>query len=110
VAVSGDARGSSLRLWVAPGARRDGVLGLHGDAVKVAVRAPPEKGRANEAVLDLLAERLGVLRAQLTLERGTASRDKTVRIAGLDAAEVRRRLGLDETVSASSGARSRRDA
>lgn len=120
VAVSGDPRGSTLRLRVAPGARRDEVVGLHGDALKVAVRAPPERGRANDAVLDLIADRLGVSRAQVSLERGAASRDKTVRILGLDPAEVRRRLGTGEavggtsgagsTVSASSGARSRRGA
>jgi uncharacterized protein len=110
VAVSGDARGATLRLRVAPGARRDEVLGLHGDALKVAVRAPPERGRANEAVIDLLAKRLGVPRARLSLERGAASRDKTVRIEGLDPAEVRRLLCLEEAVSASSGAKSRRGA
>jgi uncharacterized protein len=110
VAVSSDERGALLRLRVSPGARRDEVVGFHGDALKVAVRAPPDRGRANDAVLDLLATHLGVPRTRISLERGAASRDKTVRIAGLDAAELRRRLGADDAVSASSGARSRRGA
>ena len=65
---------------------------MHGTALKVAVRAVAEKGRANEAVLRLLADALGVPVLQVDLVAGTASRDKVVVVRGLDAAELRARL------------------
>jgi hypothetical protein len=89
-----DAPGTRLRLRVAPGAARPGVVGRHGDAWKVRVAAPPERGRANEAVLDLLAGTLGVARDRVTLVSGGASRDKIVELAGLLPDEVDRRLAL----------------
>lgn len=85
--------GVRLRLRVAPGARRDGLVGVHGDALKLAVRAAPEKGRATEAVLRLLAEALDLPAQQVALVAGGASRDKIVSIRGLSPADVRARLG-----------------
>ena len=61
-----------------PGARKDAVLGVHGGALKVSVTAPPERGKANEAVLALLAEILGVPASSLVLTSGAASRDKAI--------------------------------
>jgi uncharacterized protein YggU (UPF0235/DUF167 family) len=77
---------------VAPGAVRPGVVGRHGDAWKVRVAAAPERGKANEAVLQLLAETLAVPRASLTLVSGGGSRDKIVELAGLEPDEIERRL------------------
>jgi uncharacterized protein YggU (UPF0235/DUF167 family) len=77
---------------VAPGAARPGVVGRHGDAWKVRVAAAPERGRANEAVLELLAEALAVPRASVTLVSGSASRDKIVELSGIPPDEVERRL------------------
>ena len=73
-----------LRLRVSPGAKRSAVVGPHGDAWKVRVAAPPEDGRANDAVLELLARTLDVPRAQLELVSGHASRDKIVVRDGLE--------------------------
>lgn len=84
--------GIRLRLRVAPGARRDGVVGVHGGALKLAVRAVAEKGRANDAVLRLLAELLAVAVADVVLVAGGASRDKVVLLRGLDEGEARARL------------------
>ena len=82
-----------LRLRVAPGAARSGIVGRHGDAWKLRVRGAPERGRANADVLSLLAETLGVPERSLTLVSGHASRDKIVELRGLDAGAAERRLG-----------------
>ncbi len=82
-----------LAVRVHPGARRAGLAGWREDgALKLAVAAPPEGGRANEAVVELIADTLGVARRQVTVARGGSSRSKTVEIEGLDEAEVRRRV------------------
>lgn len=81
-----------LRLRVAPGARRAAVLGRHGDAWKVRVCAVPERGRANEEVLDLLARSLHVPRPDVRVVSGATSRDKVVELAGLTLDEAERRL------------------
>lgn len=81
-----------LRLRVSPGAARTEIVGRQGEAWKVRVSAPPERGRANAAILSLLAETLGVPRSGLTIVAGHGSRDKVVELAGLDAREAVRRL------------------
>jgi uncharacterized protein (TIGR00251 family) len=89
-----------LRLRVAPGASRPGVVGRHGDAWKIRVRAAPERGRANDAVLELLAQTLAVPRANVTLVSGGGSRNKIVELAGIEPDEIERRLaraGMEET-------------
>ena len=82
-----------LKLHVTPGAREEDIVGWQGDSLRVRVRARPEKGRANEAVLQLLAVRLNLARSRLALVRGGASRDKLVEVEGLSADELRARLG-----------------
>jgi uncharacterized protein len=81
-----------LRLTVAPGAARPCVVGRHGDGWKLRVAAAPERGRANEAVLALLAETLAVPRRDVTLVSGAASRNKIVELTGLGPDEIERRL------------------
>ena len=81
-----------LRLRVAPGAAKAAVVGRHGEGWKVRVAAAPERGKANEAVLELLAEALAVPRANVTLVSGGASRDKIVELAGIAPDEIERRL------------------
>jgi len=84
-----------LRLRVSPGARSTAIVGRHGDGWKVRVTSPPEDGKANDAVLRLLAERLDIPSGRVTLVSGPASRDKIVALAGIDTAEAERRLGRD---------------
>jgi uncharacterized protein len=89
-----------LLLRVAPGAARAAVVGRHGEGWKVRVAAAPERGRANEAVLELLAETLALPRASVSLVSGSSSRDKIVELAGLAPDEIDRRLasaGGEET-------------
>jgi uncharacterized protein len=81
-----------LQLRVAPGASRPGVVGRHGDAWKVRVAAAPERGKANDAVLDLLAQTLSLPRSSVTLVSGAGSRDKIVELAGIEPDEIERRL------------------
>jgi uncharacterized protein (TIGR00251 family) len=81
-----------LRLKVSPGSARGEIVGRHGEAWRVRVTAGPERGRANEALLRLLASALRVPAAKLSLVSGHASRDKVVELRGLSAAEAVRRL------------------
>ncbi|MCC6572919.1 MAG: DUF167 domain-containing protein [Planctomycetes bacterium] len=69
-----------LRLRVAPKARRDAITGVHGGALKVAVTEPPDKGKANEAVLRLIAKTLHLPPACIEVLAGHTSRDKQVSI------------------------------
>jgi len=88
-----------LRLRVVPGARRSEIVGRHGEAWKVRVNAPPERGAANDAVLELLADALGVSAGDVRLVSGHGSRDKMVELTGLEAGEAEARLaanGKDE--------------
>jgi uncharacterized protein (TIGR00251 family) len=82
-----------LRIRAVPGAARERIVGEHGDALKVAVHAAPERGKANASVLAVLAAALGLPSRQLALLQGTKSRDKVVRVQGLTLAEVCARLG-----------------
>lgn len=83
---------SRLPVRVTPGARRDEITGFAGGVLRVRVIAPPERGRANEAVIFLLAKALGIPKSNITLLRGVASRDKLLGIEGLTDREVRARL------------------
>ena len=81
-----------LRLRVAPGARRAGIVGRHGEAWKVRVAEPPDGGRANAAVVRLLADTLELPRDSVTVVSGHGSRDKVVELDGLDPDRVAERL------------------
>jgi len=70
------------------------VAGYHGGVLVVRVAAPPERGRANRALLEFLAEGLGVTKSALELVSGEAARDKIVRVRGLDREELERRLAV----------------
>jgi uncharacterized protein (TIGR00251 family) len=89
--VSGD-DAIVLRLHVQPGAGRTAVVGVHGDALKVRVAAAPEGGRANAAVLNLVATTIGVKEDAVELTSGQSSRSKRVKVSGVDVDEVRRLL------------------
>jgi uncharacterized protein len=77
-----------ISVRVSPGARRTEVVGRYGGGWKVRVAARPERGRANEALAEHLAELLGVPRRAVRVAAGAASRDKVVEIDGRSAAEV----------------------
>ena len=82
-----------LALRVQPGARRTALVArLASGEWKVAVSAPPADGRANDAVVELLSDLLGVRRSQVTLVRGAAARSKVVEVEGLSAEAADQRL------------------
>ena len=86
--------GIELPLKVVPGASRTRVAGVLGTALKVAVAAPPEGGKANAAVIRLLAEVLGVSKSDIEIVSGHGQPLKRVAVRGLTAAEARTRLGV----------------
>jgi uncharacterized protein (TIGR00251 family) len=77
---------------VQPRARKNAITGMVGDALKLALTAPPVDGRANEACIEFFANLLAVPRSSVTIASGETSRNKVIRVAGLSADEVRRRL------------------
>ena len=84
-----------VHLKVVPGASREGLAGRYGDRLKLRVTAPPESGKANKAVLALLARALALPKGQLALVRGAGMPLKTVAVRGLDVGEVESRLCSD---------------
>jgi uncharacterized protein len=90
--LTADAAGVRFRVRAVPGARREGLVGRYGDALRVAVRPVAEDGRANRALIEELAALFAVPRAAVQIVSGAGARDKLVAIAGLSAAEARARL------------------
>lgn len=84
-----------LSLKVVPGSSRDEIVGWLGDSLKVKVKAPPEKGRANEAVVALLAERLGVDASTIRVVSGHGSPAKIVAIDGMEDATIQHAFPRD---------------
>jgi len=86
--------GISFAVKVQPRAKRDGITGELEDALKLSLRAPALEGRANQACIEFFANLLEVPRSSVTIASGQTSRRKVIRIAGLSADEVRKRLGI----------------
>jgi uncharacterized protein (TIGR00251 family) len=88
------AEGVRLRLRIQPRASRSEVMGLHGHAIRIRLAAPPVDGLANDELVRFLADRLGVPGRAVEITAGHAGRQKTVTVAGVDAAAAGRALGL----------------
>ena len=86
------AKAALVFVKVVPGSRRDEVVGPYGERLKVKVAAPAEDGRANRAVCRLIAEKVGVAEREVTVIVGQTHPEKTLRIAGRTAAELRAAL------------------
>ncbi len=89
--------GSIVTVRIHPGARRTAVAGIHNGALKISLTTPPVDGRANEALIGMLAAALGLPKARLDLLTGVSGRTKTLRVTGKSAAEVQ--AALDPTRS-----------
>jgi uncharacterized protein (TIGR00251 family) len=83
---------ATLRFHVVPNAKENKVMGQHGAAIKIKVRAPAVEGKANAALRSFLAEELNISERSIVVERGQKSREKVIRIDGLSEEEVRSRL------------------
>jgi uncharacterized protein (TIGR00251 family) len=88
IAIADHPEGCILPVRAQPGARKNAVLGEHAGALKVAVTAPPEDGRANQALVELLRKALGLKRSQVELIGGLTSRDKKFLIRGVTKDEL----------------------
>ena len=84
--------GASFQVRVQPRAKKNAITGEVGDAIKLAITAPPVDGRANEACIAFFAELLNVGRSSVTIAAGLSSRNKLIRVTGMSATEVERRL------------------
>ena len=92
IAATEHPEGCVLPVRAQPGARKAGVQGEQAGALKAAVTAPADQGRANKALTDLLRKVLGVKRSQIELLAGATSRDKRFLVRGLSLAELQARL------------------
>lgn len=79
------AGGATLSLHVQPSAKKSECAGLHGEALKIRLAAPPVDGKANEALLRFLAQRLAIPRQQISLKSGQTSRQKVIEIESVTA-------------------------
>mgnify|MGYP003763373567 FL=1 len=81
-----------FKVRVMPRSSRDSVVGIHEDALKIRLSAPPLEGRANEACRAFLSKKLGVPRAQVEIHTGETSRNKVVKVSGLSSEKVLKAL------------------
>jgi len=94
IALHEAASGITFSVKVQPRARRNAIVGEFGSALKIALTAPPIDGRANEACIEFFANLLDLPRSSVAIATGQNSRNKVIRVTGLSAEGVRRRLGV----------------
>jgi uncharacterized protein (TIGR00251 family) len=83
IPIQESARGITFAIKVHPRARKNAITGMVGDALKLALTAPPVDGKANQAVIEFFAELFAIPRSSVTIASGETSRNKIVRIAGV---------------------------
>jgi uncharacterized protein len=86
--------GATFAIKVHPRAGKNAITGELGDALKLSLTVPPVEGRANEACIEFLANLLKVPRSSVTIASGQSSRRKVIRVSGVSADEVQKRLGI----------------
>ena len=89
LSIQETATGISFQVKVHPRAKKNGITGTLGEALRLSLTAPPVEGRANEACIEFFARLLKVPRSSITIASGQSSRLKVIRIAGITAAEFR---------------------
>jgi uncharacterized protein (TIGR00251 family) len=92
IAVTSRKGGVILPVLAQPGAKRNAILGERSGALRVAVTAAPDRGKANEAIQTVLAERLGLKPSQVSLISGATSRQKRFLVEGIESQELQARL------------------
>ena len=93
VAIQNSPSGATFAVKVHPRAKKNAITGEVGDALKLALTAPPVDGKANEACIEFFAKLLKVPRSSVTIAAGLNNRNKVIRVTGLTAQQVRDRLG-----------------
>ena len=94
IPVNDTPSGATFAVKIHPRAKRDSITGEVGEALKLSLTSPPVEGRANDACIEFFAKLLKVPRSSVTIASGQSSRNKVIRIAGLSAGEVTKRLAL----------------
>jgi uncharacterized protein (TIGR00251 family) len=94
IPINDSSAGAAFAVKIHPRAKKNAITGEVGDALKLALTAPPIDGRANDACIEFLANLLEVPRSSVTIASGQTSRRKVIRVKGLSADEVRKRLGV----------------
>jgi uncharacterized protein len=89
-------KGLLLPVRAVPRASKNEIQGVHGDALKIRLQAPPVEGKANAALIRFLSETLDIPRSQLSIASGETGRNKAVLITGVSRTELIRRLGIME--------------
>ena len=97
IPIQENAKGVSFAVKVHPRARKNQITGVVGDALKLALTAPPVEGRANQAVIEFFADFFDIPRSSVTIASGETSRNKVIRLSGIRAEQVRQRLAMVET-------------
>ncbi len=94
IPIRDSSEGVTFAVRIHPRAKKDAITGEVGGALKLSLTAPPVEGRANEACIQFFANFLKVARSSITIASGQTSRNKVIRVTGLSAADVQRRLGV----------------
>ena len=94
VKIRDTADGATFAVKVHPRAKKDAITGEIGEALKLSLNAPPLEGRANQACIEFFAKLLKVSRSSISIASGQNSRNKLIRVTGLSAEEIGKRLGL----------------
>jgi uncharacterized protein len=92
VTLKESANGVTFAIKVHPRARKNAITGTVGDALKLALTAPPVDGKANQAVIEFFADLFAITRSSVTIASGETSRTKVIRVSGISADHVRQRL------------------
>lgn len=92
--VRDTAQGAQFALRVQPRASRNAIAGVIGDAVKLAITAPPVDGKANQAVIEFLSDLFRVAKSSIVIVSGETGRNKLIAVRGLSAEQVRKALGV----------------
>ena len=92
IPVRENTKGISLAVKVQPRAQKNAVAGVVGEALKLALTAPPVEGRANEALVEFVAELFRIPRSSVTIASGLSSRNKVIRLTGVSRPAVEQRL------------------
>lgn len=92
--ITDSKEGLIIHVHATPRASKNQIQGLHGNALKIRLQAPPVDGKANETLIEFLANALGIPQRQITLLSGQTSRQKRLRLQGITANQVEIKLGI----------------
>ena len=103
ISIEESSSGVTFAVKVHPRAKKNAITGELGNALKLSLTSPPVEGRANEACIEFFAKLLKVPRSSVTIASGQASRQKVIRVSGLSAEEVRKRIGMHTPTKVDAG-------